>query len=221
VKRMKTFGALEAAKRIYGRHDFRDEFPTTPDDPDGDLDEEIKELHDEALLETKSAGYVDTDPDPSPKPNAARLRRYWTRGEGAAKIQWGVDGDFRRCVKQLRKYVGPGAEGLCNVYHTSAIGKPPGKGPHVGKKHDVVADIETKQLFVEDTSLRLENLFLSKALFEGWERVEAKSGQAYDVGYNITNDMWEAHNADNFLEIVVQSKSETDAYTRLNEIEGN
>jgi 5-methylcytosine-specific restriction endonuclease McrA len=37
-----------------------------------------------------------------------RLMRYWAEGEGAAKIQWGVPGDFDRCVVQLGKYVGPG-----------------------------------------------------------------------------------------------------------------
>lgn len=71
---------------------------------------------------------VDTDPDPSPNAGATKLRRYWTRGEGAKKIRWGTPGDFDRCVRHLRKHVGAGAEGLCNVYHTSAVGKPPGKG---------------------------------------------------------------------------------------------
>lgn len=71
---------------------------------------------------------LDTDPDPSPKKGAAQLHLYWTKGEGAAKIKWGTGGDFKRCVHQLRKYVGVGAEGLCNVYHQSAVGAPPGKG---------------------------------------------------------------------------------------------
>ena len=71
-------------------------------------------------------GYVDTDPDPSPKPGARRLRRYWTKGEGAAKIRWGTPGDWTRCVKELRPHVGAGAEGLCAVYHHSAVGFYPG-----------------------------------------------------------------------------------------------
>ena len=75
----------------------------------------------------KKVGYVDTDPDPSPDPGARRLRRYWTRGPGAAKIGWGTPGDFNRCVTNLREHVGEGAEGLCNIYHTSATGFPPGK----------------------------------------------------------------------------------------------
>lgn len=74
----------------------------------------------------KLLGYVDTDPDPSPKPGARRLRKYWTRGAGALKIRWGTPGDWRRCVKQLRKHVGPGAEGLCSVYHNAAVGFYPG-----------------------------------------------------------------------------------------------
>lgn len=36
-----------------------------------------------------------------------RLMRYWAEGPGAAKIQWGVPGDFARCELELGKYVGP------------------------------------------------------------------------------------------------------------------
>lgn len=71
---------------------------------------------------------IDTDPDPSPDAGARELRKYWTHGKGALKIKWGTPGDFNRCVSHLRKHVGAGAEGLCNVYHTSATGNPPGKG---------------------------------------------------------------------------------------------
>ena len=64
---------------------------------------------------------------PSPDPGAARLRAYWTRGEGAGKIKWGTPGDFKRCVRQLRDKVGGRAEGLCNIYHRSALGVAPGQ----------------------------------------------------------------------------------------------
>jgi len=64
---------------------------------------------------------------PSPDPGAAKLRAYWTRGEGAAKIKWGAPGDFKRCVKHMRKFVAERAEGLCNIYHRSALGVAPGK----------------------------------------------------------------------------------------------
>ena len=92
----------------------------------GELINEAKvELACSERNETKG---IDKDPDPSPNPGATELREYWVHGEGAAKIKWGAPHDFDRCVNQLRKYVGPGAEGLCNVYHRSAMGAPPGKG---------------------------------------------------------------------------------------------
>ncbi|MBA2724388.1 MAG: HK97 family phage prohead protease [Actinobacteria bacterium] len=84
-------------------------------------------------LESKA---LDKDPDPSPNRGATTLRHYWTKGPGAAKIRWGVSGDFLRCVAQLSKYVKE-PKGLCNVYHRSATGSAPGQGPHAGKQlHD-------------------------------------------------------------------------------------
>lgn len=74
-------------------------------------------------VEIKDAG--------SMHPGAKKLRDYWVRGEGALKIRWGVSGDFNRCTRQLRKYVGVRAEGLCANYHKAALGTRPGEGPHV------------------------------------------------------------------------------------------
>lgn len=54
--------------------------------------------------------------------NAETLRRYWAEGEGAAKIRWGVGGDWYRCVKHLRKYMGVRAKGYCNLIHKRALG---------------------------------------------------------------------------------------------------
>lgn len=56
-----------------------------------------------------------------------RLMEYWSHGKGAVKIRWGTDGDFKRCVRQLSKYVSD-PEGLCNHLHQRALGAPPGKG---------------------------------------------------------------------------------------------
>lgn len=66
-------------------------------------------------------------------PNPARgmpiaLQRYWLIGKGAAKIRWGVPGDFLRCVRQLRSKFPTNPEGLCNILHTKATGGPPGHG---------------------------------------------------------------------------------------------
>ena len=65
-----------------------------------------------------------------------RLRTYWTRGKGAAKIRWGQPGDFNRCRRQLAKYV-PNPHylaGTCANLHKVAMGIWPGQ--HAGKnKH--------------------------------------------------------------------------------------
>jgi hypothetical protein len=58
---------------------------------------------------------------------AERLKSYWVRGEGALKIRWNTEGDFKRCVAELGKYVRD-PEGLCNTYHQAATGGPPGHG---------------------------------------------------------------------------------------------
>lgn len=51
---------------------------------------------------------------PKDAASTERLKRYWTVGEGAAKIRWGTPGSWRRCYRHLVKYVGPRiAPGLC------------------------------------------------------------------------------------------------------------
>lgn len=56
------------------------------------------------------------------------LGKYWTRGEGAAKIRWGTDGSFKRCVRLLSikvKKLGIDVEGLCANLHKRATGEWP------------------------------------------------------------------------------------------------
>lgn len=59
----------------------------------------------------------------------ARIRRYWVRGPGAAKIRWGVPGDFNRCRKQLLKYIAnpEWLAGACANMHKEALGIWPGQ----------------------------------------------------------------------------------------------
>lgn len=58
----------------------------------------------------------------SDRGNAETLRNYWLYGEGAAKIGWGTEGDWRRCVSHLTKYLGPRAKGYCQELHEEANG---------------------------------------------------------------------------------------------------
>lgn len=120
----------ELLEELFETVSFDVESEGIPEDPEGEAypEDSFTSAFDRAMDIVESKGLPDTDPDPSPKPSAARLRKYWTKGPGAAKIRWGTPGDFKRCVTHLRKHVGTGAEGLCNVYHRSATGAAPGKG---------------------------------------------------------------------------------------------
>jgi outer membrane biosynthesis protein TonB len=62
----------------------------------------------------------------SPDPRAERLRRYWSSGKGAAKIRWNTPSDWRRCYRQLRKYMGLRARGYCARLHRRNTGMWPG-----------------------------------------------------------------------------------------------
>lgn len=57
-------------------------------------------------------------------PNTRRLINYWVRDEGAAKIRWGTDGSFNRCVRNLSDKVRD-PKGLCAELHKEATGEWP------------------------------------------------------------------------------------------------
>ena len=57
-----------------------------------------------------------------------RLRDYWTKGPGAAKIGWGLPGDFNRCRTLLAQYVKPQyLSGYCANRHYDALKTWPGR----------------------------------------------------------------------------------------------
>ncbi len=65
------------------------------------------------------------------------LLAYWTKGKGAAKINWGVPGDFDRCIVNIQAEVSEGGKplsdhvvkGLCATLHKIATGATPGHAP--------------------------------------------------------------------------------------------
>jgi hypothetical protein len=68
--------------------------------------------------------------------DTARLKAYWTRGKGAAKIRWNEPCAFCRCLNQLRKYVPREDElkGLCANMEKQATGHWPNP-EHSRTKH--------------------------------------------------------------------------------------
>jgi hypothetical protein len=88
--------------------------------PEPEIVEAIKDISkcsDEEFEALTAAGGLDRN-----RGNAEKLRRYWTAGPGAAKIRWGMGGDWRRCVKNLTKYMGPRSKGYCALRHKEMTG---------------------------------------------------------------------------------------------------
>ena len=113
-------------------------------------DEEYEMLSGEGLLEhfaIQAAGGLDRN-----RGNAEELRRYWTRGKGAAKIRWGTPGDWTRCVRQLSKYMGPRAKGYCQLRHKDATGVYTGSRLNPGKNKSFSND-EFAQLVIDTAVL--------------------------------------------------------------------
>lgn len=75
------------------------------------------------ILAAGIPGIADT---PSDAVAVARLKRYWTVGAGGLKIRWGTPGDWTRCYRHLRKYMGPRAKGYCSNLHHAMNGYWPG-----------------------------------------------------------------------------------------------
>lgn len=83
---------------------------------------------DERLADMMRAAGAVTNPG-----GTERLHAYWVHGEGAAKIRWGEDNDFARCVAELGKYIRD-PQGYCNLAHKAATGMYPAQHAAMEKK---------------------------------------------------------------------------------------
>jgi hypothetical protein len=98
------------------------------------------EVHEDGGIEVFAPGTKDGPGWVTNPKETQRLRTYWTKGKGAAKIRWGQPGDFNRCRRQLSKYI-PNPEylaGTCSNLHKVAIGVWPGQEGG-GGKHSLAA----------------------------------------------------------------------------------
>jgi hypothetical protein len=65
-----------------------------------------------------------------------RLRQFWLAGAGSKKILWNTDGDWTRCVRELKKYMTTDeAEGYCQNLHKRATGRYTGDRDNRGDKN--------------------------------------------------------------------------------------
>ena len=131
--------------------------------------------------------------------NAEKLRRYWTRGKGAAKIRWGTGGDWTRCVRYLSKYLGPRAKGYCALRHKEVTGLWTGDKKHrqmYGRKGrgrnafstDVIV---TSEEFLEKATLsaRAADARSRMAMVAGAYEVSEKQGASFCIPLVIPEEM--------------------------------
>lgn len=95
-----------------------------------DVDSRLISLYLAEIDPLSAAGGLDRN-----RGKAEKLRRYWLVGKGALKIRWNTPGDWTRCYRQLRKYMGPRAKGYCALRHKEATGVWPGSKFNVGRKN--------------------------------------------------------------------------------------
>lgn len=109
--------------------------------------------------------------------NAEELRRYWTTGEGAAKIRWGTEGDWTRCVRQLSKYMGVRAKGYCQLRHKDATGIYTGDRANPG--NDFAAD--TFDLAMIEAASLVARAEEARSRFAGITASSMESGAKFSI----------------------------------------
>lgn len=116
------------------------------DQIDGDAAEETTDTQPVA-----AAGGLDRN-----RGNAEKLRRYWTIGEGGAKIRWGTKGDWSRCVRLLSKHLGVRAKGYCALRHKEMTGMWTGDKAHremYGRKNFSTDFVKSEEQIIEEALL--------------------------------------------------------------------
>ncbi|UDL15875.1 hypothetical protein QEH42_gp084 [Microbacterium phage Pumpernickel] len=131
-----------------------------------------KDIMEEAAL--IAAGGLDRN-----RGGAEKLREYWTRGPGAAKIMWGTPGDWTRCVRHLSKYLGPRAKGYCALRHKEMTKMWTGD-----KKHRQVASNNVERVVSTET-IKSSDDIIAAAILEA--RVEIARKRVLTASANVSD----------------------------------
>jgi hypothetical protein len=148
-----------------------------------------------ALLEKfalQAAGGADRN-----RGNAEELRRYWTRGKGAAKIRWGTPGDWTRCVRQLSKYMGPRAKGYCQLRHKEVTGVYTGSKFNPGNDNksfsygfdEAFSNAVVEQAFLTAKTNELKSRFVMTAAGGPAVSAETGYGSEFSIALVLPEDM--------------------------------
>lgn len=136
-------------------------------------------------LGTKTAGQ---DMTPADARATARLKDWYEHGGGAAQINWGVAGDFDRCVSIAGKHMDPAkAAGFCQLRHKSTTGHYAGHAPGEQAGHGAAAAVAGKKGVIDPSELGMPeqvaadvDAFLNSDT-EGFERIRPHTKvTAYD-----------------------------------------
>ena len=124
--------------------------------------------------------------------NAENLRRYWTIGKGGVvKIRWATPGDWTRCYRNLKKYMGPRAKGYCSLRHKEMTGMWPGDKRNPGMKKGAFAmdDILTSEQIVDASLLSARaNEARNRVLTAGAE-IEYADGGKFSIPLVIPEEI--------------------------------
>jgi hypothetical protein len=123
--------------------------------------------------------------------NAERLRRYWTIGKGGLKIRWATPGDWTRCYRNLKKYMGPRAKGYCSLRHKEMTGMWPGDKRNPGMRKGALAmdDILTSEQIIDAAALSARaNEARNRVLTAGAE-IEYADGGKFSIPLVIPEEL--------------------------------
>lgn len=115
--------------------------------------------------------------------NAEKLRRYWTVGRGALKIRWNTPGDWTRCYRHLRKYMGPRAKGYCSLRHKEMTGVWPGSKFNIGKKNkNILRASGFDEIEIPTEDQVLDVLYMRARMADARSRVLVAGGKVGSYG---------------------------------------
>lgn len=123
--------------------------------------------------------------------NAERLRRYWTVGKGGLKIRWNTPGDWTRCYRNLKKYMGPRAKGYCSLRHHEMTGMWPGDKRNPGMKKGAFAldDIRSYDEVLEASVLSARAADAKERVLLAGGHTEMSEGCAFRIPLVIPEDL--------------------------------
>jgi hypothetical protein len=124
--------------------------------------------------------------------NAETLRRYWTVGKGGlVKIRWNTPGDWTRCYRNLKKYMGLRAKGYCSLRHKEMTGMWPGDKDNPGMKKGAFAmdDILSSEQIVDAAALSARAKDARNRVLKASGHIEYEDGGKFSIPLVIPEDL--------------------------------